>query len=456
MTVGTLPGGPIATVSGLWSRRSSGDTAVTGLVFLYWLVFENVLFFYPADFGGTGLLLMTNLIKLGLPFALIAYTGLPSWNVLTRGPVALYLFFFAAFLAWALVPTLLGGDPATWLKILPRVLYFVSVVALFSRRPAAFVLFAKCLVVYVLLAFVQYVLLYLTAGWGRSIATPNGSMAGPFGLLGTVTTMMQFPGMPLPFVRLTGFWNEPSNAAGSSYAAYFLARFLTDIGESPRWRRVSVLCLLTGLATFSNAGYLALGTALLAGLLMGPGQLLGWRAVRIAVLLPVATAMLVVVLGGRRYVAERMPDNVWARAITGVRDTESALIDPTDGRLDLLLSATRDAGTTMIGVGIQTVGTGGIDVSASAPIYWMVLTGIPGLILVLAREAVLLAYARSLMRRVPAMLALVQVLVVVMVQQSVYGSWMNPNYFVLSAAVLTFSVREHRRRIASATAMPTS
>jgi len=82
------------------------------------------------------------------------------------------------------------------------------------------------------------------------------------------------------------------------------------------------------------------------------------------------------------------------------------------------------------------VGSEGIDASASAPLYWLLLTGIPGLVLLLAREATLLASAVKLSRRSPAAVFLIQALVVVMTQHTVYGSWMNPNYFVLAVMVL--------------------
>ena len=85
------------------------------------------------------------------------------------------------------------------------------------------------------------------------------------------------------------------------------------------------------------------------------------------------------------------------------------------------------------------MGSEGIAASASAPLYWLLLTGIPGLFLILSREAVLLVSSRALLRRHPRVLPLIQALIVVMVQHLSYGTWMNPNYFVLAAMVLACS-----------------
>jgi hypothetical protein len=155
--------------------------------------------------------------------------------------------------------------------------------------------------------------------------------------------------------------------------------------------------------------------------------------------------LVLIVAFGRIYVSEHMPENVWARAITGLR---SGLTpdDPTAGRVGLLKMTLDKTESTFMGIGIQEVGSEGIEGSATPPVYWLLLTGVPGLLLLLGRETALIVSARSLVRRTPAMLPVAQALVAVMAQQISYGTWMNPNYMVPAAMVLVSAQRALGRR----------
>lgn len=423
------------------SRLSFTNTVAALLVFLYWLVYENVIFFYAEEYGGTPLLILTNAVKLLLPFALLAYTGLPPFRLLLRGYVSLYVLFFAAFLTWGLVPTLLSGELMSWAKLLPRFVFFLGVVAFFSKRPAAFSLVAKCIVLYVISALVQYVLLYVTRGYDNTLTYENQIMAGPFGILGNVTSMMNFPGAPFPFIRLTGFWNEPSNASGSAFAAFYLARYLVATGASGFWRKASYACLAAGLLALSNAGYFAFGATLVFGFVFRPGKASLLRIAQFAVMLPIVVALAGIVIFGRSYVAEHLSDNIWARAITGVRELDEQAGDASGGRVEGAKMTFEQAGLDLIGVGIQEVGSDGIEGSGTAPLYWLLLTGIPGLLLLLCREAAVLAAMRSLSGQQPHLMPLAQALIAVMAQHFIYGSWMNSNYFIMAAMVLVCAQR---------------
>ncbi|MDB4877488.1 MAG: hypothetical protein JWM41_3934 [Gemmatimonadetes bacterium] len=431
-------GGSRAVVDGLNPRLSQADVLCTLAIFLYWLVYENVIFFYPMEYGGPALFGLTNAIKLLLPLGLLAYTGIPSPRLLTRGPVGFYVLFFATFLMWGLVPTLVSGDPWSWLKLLPRLAFFLSVAAFFSKRPNAFALYAKCIVLYVLSALVQYVLIYATGAYANG---PAGYTINPLGLIHAT----QFPGAPFAIVRLCGFWNEPSNASGSAFAAFFLARYLVNSGDAPKWRWASRGCFVAGVLALANAGYLALAAGVLFGLLAGTRRLTPGRVFQITILVPTALSLVLIVAFGRAYVLENMPDNIWARALTGVRDS-SVGSDVTGGRVELLKMTVGKTGSNFVGAGIQEVGSGGIEGSATAPIYWLLLTGVPGLLLLLSRETVLIASARSLAQRLPLMLPVTQALVAVMAQQLSYGTWMNPNYLALAAMVVVSAQRSTRRR----------
>src|ERR1043165_8453901 len=108
----------VSSATELGARLSSMDTVAELGMFLYWQMFENIVFFFAAEYGGTLFLVITNALKLLLPFALLAYTGLPSLRVLVRGWSGLYVFFFCAFLAWAIVPTAVSGNLIDYLKFL--------------------------------------------------------------------------------------------------------------------------------------------------------------------------------------------------------------------------------------------------------------------------------------------------------------------------------------------------
>ncbi len=441
--------GPVLVGSARPSSRLTGIEKFVALqIFLYWLVYENIIFFNAAAFGGMVFLIVTNGIKLFLPVLLIVFSGLPPRRVIARIPVGLYLLMFSAFLLWGVVPTVVSGDPVSWLKLLPRFVFFVAVVAIFTRRPAMFVFFAKCMVMYVLVALVQYVLVYATGAYDSLL---GGSafrfMAGPYGLLGNVNSTFWVSGAPFAFVRLCGFWVEPVLAAGGAVAAGYLARYLVVVGEGRGWHAASYLCFAASLLTLSVGGYIALASALLVGVIFGAGRLRVRRILRVAAWVPVPAALLLIAVFGRTYVIENLGDNAWARAIVGLRSgtsDELMYTDPSDGRLELASMTMAKTGIGIIGVGLQDVGSEGIDGSATAPLYWLLLTGVPGLALLLGREAVLLKSARSLVRRQPVLLPLTQALVAVMVEHLAYGTWMNPNYFIPAAMVLVYTDRSGR------------
>jgi hypothetical protein len=417
--------------------RISVDAVLAILVFTYWVAFENALFVYSMDVGGPVFFVFVNAIKLVLPFGLLAFIGFPPVRLLTRGPVSIYLALFVVFMVWALVPTVVAGDAWVWLKFTARLAFFVSAVALWSKRPAAFAVFAKCLILYVLLALAQFVLLYITGSYNSAAPLANGYFAGPFGLLGNIAGRFGFPGVSVPFVRLAGFWNEPTHAAACAYAGYFLGRHLVATGERPIWGTASKGCLIAGILTLSNAGYFALGVALSIGLVLGGSRLTTRRLLQFAMMLPVVGLLLFTTFG-RGYFSERAAGNIWVLALTGVR-TASAIEDPSGGRLDQFKATVESTKANWAGVGVQDVGVGGIPSSSSAPLYWLLLTGVPGIILLLGREATLVAAAWTLAKRRPEDLGLVQALVTVMVQHLSYGTWMDPNYFVLASMVLVCS-----------------
>jgi hypothetical protein len=420
------------------ARLSVAESIATIAVFGYWILFENVIFAFPMEFGGSQFLLATYLLKLLLPVILLTYTGLPSPRFLLQGASGLYVWCFAAFLGWAVVPTLISGSLVDYLKLLPRFLYFIAVLALFSTRPPSMLLYAKLVIAYVLLSLCQWAGVYITQSFEPTMTVP-ANLTGPSGLLGNISSRFYLPSVSVPIVRLAGWWNEPSNAAASAFVGFFLARYLSVAMQQTRWRLISYLCLIAGLLTLSNAGYLALAAGLLVSAIGGGRGLHLGRIVKIVAISAMVVALFLVALYGRQYVAANMSDNMWARAIAGVREDVVETVDWTGGRVTLAQATVESARANTIGVGVQVWGEGGVIVSASAPLLWLMLTGGPGLALLAFREISLWFVARSLLRGSPSALPIVQALAVVVVQQLSYGSWMDAQYFCIVAATLALA-----------------
>ena len=194
------------------------DKIIVFGIFLDWLTYENVLFLEPnVAFGKFSSILIYS-YKLFFPFFLIAYTGLPPIKLFRKASSAIYIFSFTLFIFWGLIPTLISGVFTSWAKLIPVFILFISCLSFFSKKPAAFILYSKFIILYVLSALSQYVLVYTF----KTFESPNElGLVGPFGLFGNINGIRFLPLFDIPFVRLTGFWREPSNAAGSAFAAFF-------------------------------------------------------------------------------------------------------------------------------------------------------------------------------------------------------------------------------------------
>ena len=89
---------------------------------------------------------------------------------------------------------------------------------------------------------------------------PGRDLTGPFGLLGKTQARIGF--LDPPFIRMNGFWREPSNLSGAAFAAFFISRFIYKKENKKFWLVSSLICLFSGFLALSNAGILALGIAL--------------------------------------------------------------------------------------------------------------------------------------------------------------------------------------------------
>lgn len=429
----------------LTSQRipKSSNTLALLLIFINWIAYEWVFFFYPLEYGGPILLLLTYLIKLVFPILLVFRVGIPSFDLLNKYPhIGLYIIFFVFFLAWAIIPTMFYGDFIEFLKLLPRLILFLGTLMLFIKNPDTISYYAKLILGVVLLTLVQYIGNYFFRNY-------ESWSSGYKFIFGSINSGMYFPGIPIPVLRFHGFWNEPSNAAGTAFSSFFFARYLFSLQSNKIWRYASYCSLISGFLCFSNAGYLAFGSALLFGAFFTHSQKSFRSFLKFTAIIGVTSILLLTAIFGRKYVADNYADNDYLRAFVGLREINPQIDFNTaySGRIDLVDMTLSEISKNPLGKGIQVTGSEGIDSSASAPIFWLYLTGILGLILILSRESIVFSSAIKLAKKSHSLTYLVQAWIVILIQHTSYGSWMNPNYLIATAAVLSFSVNNSKRQV---------
>lgn len=402
-------------------------------IFIQWLIYENIILSEPEAFGGTIFLIFVFGYKFFFPFLLLMYTGFPDLK--RSGRIAVYSFSVVAFLLWSLIPTMISGVFLSWIKLFPPIIFFLAVISFFTKNFRSHIYIMKFIIVYVMVALIQYIIILTTNMYEESGDIP---LTGPFGLLGNTQGKFSLPGIDNPIIRLCGFWREPSNASGTAFASYFFGQYLYKQGESKIWYYLSILCFVAGILTLSNAGYLAIGLAFLVGFIFS-NMRLETKLKRSIIFLPIIILFGWYALFSRSYFSENGSDNPYALAFAGVRSASnlnSVDYDPSDGRIDLIQYSINETKENFIGKGVQITGPKGIIAPPGGIFYWLLLTGFPGILFLIIRDFTLISthfYSRQYSTNA---ILILQALVVIVVQQSVYGSLMDPNYFLVSAMVL--------------------
>jgi len=414
------------------------DKVIVLFILLYWLAYENVIFFWANEIGGSGFMVATYALKFFIPFGLLFFSGICN-AIFSDKYTKFYLLFFILFLAWIFITTAINGDVIEWLKLVPRLAFFISVFSLFYKRPILFFSFSKIMVIYVIYALFQYILIYITGSYSATIEVPFGRMTDILGLYANVTAMMYFPSTPLPFIRLSSYWCEPSNAAASCFASFYLALYLYANGFGTKWKKMSYLCFTAGVLTLSNAGYFALALSILGGVFFVKRGSISYSFRYKLILLIVAFFMILIVAYGRDYVRENYVENDLLRAFVGLRELNVGTAD--GGRIELASNILDILSNNFFGVGLGNSDVGDDNQSASALFFWLLIGGYFGVVLLLLRDfTVALSFRKSTALN-SSHIYLIQAFIVVMAQQLSYGSWMNPNYFILVAAVLAFNAK---------------
>ncbi|MHA8054506.1 hypothetical protein VR611_01040 [Aquirufa nivalisilvae] len=418
----------------IYKQKNFSDNLIGILIFFYWCMYENVVFLNPRYFGGIIFEIVVFAFKFLFPFFLLFFVGIPSkfkWQSYNH---LFYTVFYSSFIIWSLIPTILGGDVISWIKIIPIFVFYFAFFNYVIKNSLIIIILAKLIVSLSLFALIQYILIHITGIYYSS--NPDSlDLTGPFGLFGATQSLFHLPGINIPIIRLCGFWKEPSNASGVTFASFFLCKYLASVGENKIWNKIGFLCLLAGLLTLSNAGYFALGGALFLGFLLSFDRTKISSLLKLTFFVPIIGIMLWLAFFSRTYVANNSIDNPFLLAVSGVRNqsTDPNIYDPTNGRLDLISQSLNQT----IGIGLQVTGENTkVATPTNAPLFWLVLAGYPGMILLLFRDSMVLLSIRKKLKVNPGMLFLVQAYFCIILQQLMYGVWMDPNYIIFTVFIL--------------------
>ena len=419
-------------------------------VFIYWLIYENFLLLNPTYFFGpigTGLVYS---YKFFFPFFFLFSTGFPYKQNNKKATVFGSISGAFLLLFWSVIPTFLFGDLISWVKLIPPFIFYVASISFFLKNKYAILFLSKIFIGYVILTLVQYFSLYLFEVYAPQA---EGELTGPMGLLGNTRSRINLGAIPI--FRLCGFWIEPSNASATAFASFFMAKLIYYFERDKKWVYLSRLCLLAGCLTLSNAGYLGFSFALLFGVFFSVDPKKGKYWFRKLPLIITILAISFMAVIGRSYFVE-IPitqNNYFIMGMAGIRSAhlDKKNFDPSDGRLELMNYTTSKTMENVWGLGIQTVGKKlgkegkKIRISASAPLYWLLLSGIPGLLFLLLRDFSVYISLPSRIKKFPSMIYVVQAFLCILVQQLSYGSWMDPNYLIyLSLLCAGFTLKKDR------------
>jgi hypothetical protein len=347
----------------------------------------------------------------------------------------------------------IGYGGRTWFKLLPRFIFFIAMIETFSRSIESRKNITKVIVSFAVVTVFLHLILIIRPNISY-INIGGLSFAGPYGLLGNVNSRLFLPGLDQPIYRLTGFFNEPSNASAFLFASYFLSKSIID-GER-LWGAFSKVCLLGGFMCFSNAGYLAVGAAATISIFVDKleNQNRFKSIMRTAVIITWGLGLILFGLFGRHLVYQSDTENKFLRISTGASKGSyytNPSLEFSAGRIDLAKTTLNTINKAPLGVGFDS----DERAPAGAPLLWLLYGGIPAVVLLLLREFQWVRLWLQKRKDSKILLYHTQALIVIVVQQSVYGQWNNSFYYLLVAMVMSlgyekppvFEVPHPRKRV---------
>jgi hypothetical protein len=396
---------------------------ITFLIFFQWLLYENIFFLEPQEFFGNLSIIVFSL-KLLIPFY-IFYNSSFQVFFINKGKTSLYIFFFFLFICWSFIPTILYGNLFSWLKLIPVFVFFLGVTSFFYNNFNQVYFLFKMVIIYLFISLFDYLLISFF----------------DFSFIGLINNRIQVNTIYLPnysFSRLVGLWKEPSNASLISFISYFLSNYLYNINRNKFWRFSSYLCLSAGILCFSSAGYFAFSMALFYKYFFdkkSKGILKKTFYYSTSILF---MFLILFSLFSRFYFQDNPTNNTLITLLSGNKNNNQNY-DPSAGRVDRITFTIKNIKNNIAGYGIQTTGANGtlpVPGSASAPFFWLALTGVPGFILIIMRELTLFKMFKKVTIHDKNNLFLVQCLICVISQHLINGSLMDASYIIFSSLIL--------------------
>ena len=377
-----------------------------------------------------------------------------------------YLIFYGSAVLLALLSAIIADNAilslVQWFKLLLNYLDAAAILLFLVNSSDFGMEVGKIMVGLAIITFIQFFILLILFQFnlqGKPFSIAQGVVYGPWGLLGSQGAMMHFNGAH--FLRLTGYWYEPSNASGFMFATAFLSGWIYRKEKKRFWWLAMWLCIMGGLLALSNAGYLALGAAIMA--YSGYFVLKKRRSTTLlfhTIIIVMGVFIFVGALGGRWYVVSNHVSNPTIRAIFGARaateDRTLSLDQVTGSRIGLAQENFVLLLKKPFGIGPQISGlnkdnTSFQTASASAPVLWLVYTGIFGLLFILLAlfQVVRLYFSRYMNQTV---LYTFCAWIASTVQQMCYGTWDSPFYAFLTGLVFVEALNSSfRTRISKIT-----
>ena len=279
-------------------------------ILAYILIYEIVFFFVD----GTSFQIFTNFFKFFFPFILLFYAGFNPSGIFSQKTTLYYILYYFIFIVWLIILNLIisGLDFGfiEALRQIPRFIFLIGIVQFFLIEKGMREKILKIVVMYSLFVILMHVILLLNPTVKTTTILGN-SFAGPFGILGNVTSRIFIPTIDIPIYRLCGWFNEPSNASAFLLASYFLGKSVQHtMPKSILWKYAPMICLIGGLITFSNAGYVAIGFSFILVTILNMKYLKHHKySIKNIFIIMVAMSGIVIGLLGRHYSAKVGFDN---------------------------------------------------------------------------------------------------------------------------------------------------
>lgn len=384
-------------------------------------------------------------LKISIPVLIILVSLPQNFDV---HPAKASLVFFALFMVWSLIVTILFRSEnyigiLQWVKFCFRFLFYIGICLYLVKRPQCLMPIMKLLVIIAVCTVIQYVFLEILSymdliDFANLETARGGRYYGPFYLLGNGTAEFSH-WYSVPKFRLTGFWLEPSTASGFLFMSLFLSLALYTVTQKIRWILAGVACCVGGFYCFANAGLFALGWSMLAGASVA---ILGKKNIKWSIVLACFSIFLILFsLLGRAIAMKYFPTNKPILAMTGVRGILKVSLskgaDISVGRIDAVKEASKTTAISPFGIGLGIPGNDGDRpvVSSSAPFYWLLYTGIIGLLILLLRELSLIIAIKKCIFHSSFLIKIFQAWLVLFFQNMIYGTWMTPLYLLLIALI---------------------